>query len=358
MTAPRRVACFGFALAAAFCLASTGKAKATPVAAEPSQRWTHEESQVGFPASIANFARETVEDSTTSQSDIAVTFRDHANQTLASVYLFRAGIANVSLWQDRIAQQILRPDGPLGTIDRAKGTETPFTPAGGGSQSGSRLVFPVSGKANTATGSAVLAVDQWLVAIRMTSRTLSPTALDSQLASFVDALVLPRAKVPAEPVYRITECTTPPLPTKAAKRADVGLGSMLVRSTLQMTSKKAEDDRKSSIRSFVLFCRAASGTPTFGAYRIDQNRNRYIVAFGDAGVVAVIEPDSSTELMGEGKTMGLTLITTEQNLFFRGFRSLPAMEQVLSVVDTENPIGGTGRTAKNSSTINISPSGK
>jgi hypothetical protein len=90
-------------------------------------------------------------------------------------------LVDVSIRQDRILKAIVANSEPHSELGFDRRVVSAFTPTGDGENSGLQFVMPLSGKDFTATGSTTLPFDSWLVAVRMTSRRLSPTELGEAL---------------------------------------------------------------------------------------------------------------------------------------------------------------------------------
>lgn len=326
----------------ALALGSPASANTTPIVVDVAADWTHEQTSLRFPPALAGFARSQIEDYTTSQLDIAATYQDAGSKSWASIYVFRAGLPDASLWHDRILAVIGR--GALGLPDASGGVSTTFVPTGGASQSGIRTSLAMQGKV-TASGVAIYAHGDWLVSVRMSSPTWTRGELDARLAAFTAAIGAQPDSQSQPPAYAIAPCADA-LPTKAAKRVKPDMTAALLAGALMgvIEDKKAEPESDETAAKAAPYCRDAASTGDYGVYRWGPARDGFVVAFQDAGTAATVVPDAMGALLGGAKgqyAMSLSMVNRRSS--YAPFKGLPTVQQVVEAIGREQPMSSTSR---------------
>jgi hypothetical protein len=308
------------------CTTAVSAQEQVPVEVDVS--WQHPHVDIALPATLAGFTRIDLVRYDEDQYNLAATFTEAASGTTATVYIYRAGVPDVTIWADRAATGMLSSY-RLGEVDLEATRFGAFTPPdGSGADSGFRIVAPLSGRANTATGLAILNHDGWLVKLRMTSRRLDIDALEARIGEFVDALPLGPAKTPAPAFAAIEDCPSRLKLKKAAKLMQLDMmGTILLGGALAAAHKERTDHQGKGIR----WCRESLGDG-FAVYRPDGAEKTYAIALGDAGITASVNAFDMAGLMqpSRGYLVRVSDGVTEEIL--PPFDRLPKPEQVVGIV--------------------------
>jgi len=336
------------------CAAAPAHAQSTPITADIAADWQHPLSGATFPVRLGPvrlgaFARESMEDYGTQQLDISGTYQQPQTRTTATLYVYRAGLPDASIWHDRIKAVIA---------------------AGHSANSGIRSAVPMAGpstttKTATSSGVSVFPHDDWLVVVRMTSYTLSAADLDTALAGFTAAIPLPAPKASAPAAYVITPCTDP-FPAQAAKRAPRDMMTGVLAGVLMQMADNHElkpDPAKPAPAKVDTapppYCADPAGSANYGAYRAEGDKASYVVAMGDAGNAVQIAPDGMAAMLDKKKAgqYSMTLSTVASRISYTPFAAIPTVAQVIDAIDHENPVASTDRPIGNakSRNINIAP---
>lgn len=346
------------ALAMCCSIGSAAQAALTPISVDTGKDWRHGLTGTVFPARIGDFSRQDIADYGDQKLDILATYDQPETKTTATLYLYRAGMPDASIWHDRIVKVMAM--GRLGAADVPKLQTTVFTPAGQGANSGIRSVIPLAGKAFTASGLAVFPHDDWLIVVRMSSRTAPAADLDRMLAGFVEALRLSGAKKQAPPAYGITPCAQA-FPDQPAQRGvrdmSGGLLAGLLMQAVDNDKGKAKDTKDTAIPHY---CSDPSAIGTdYEAYRDVQDPKSYVVAIGDAGNAVWIAPDGMAAILDPKKAgqYSMLLTTVAKRVSYVPFTAMPSPAQVMEVLQKERPVSFTDRPVGKSGkkTIAISP---
>ena len=330
-----RAAVAGLALGLAALAAAPAMASTTPIVADVSAAWTHAGTGMTFSPTLGGFAREGIEDFGAGQLDIAASYGDPGSGTVATLYVFHAGLADVSVWHDRILSVIGM--GALGTPDRDHALAAVFTPAGQGAESGLRTTMAMAGRDIAASGVAVFAHDDWLVVVRMSSHTLAPAALDARLAGFVGALAVPAAKVAAPAAYRIAACGAP-MPTAAATRLPSGADPQTLAGLLVSIIDVPREPGRDAAPAPQPRCRDRDSGVQFGLYHGGDPAAGFTVAIGDDGNAVTVAPDLIAKAHGLADHYTVTLATVDKRIGYAGFAGLPTLAQVAGIVGHERPV--------------------
>jgi hypothetical protein len=347
------------ALVLAAVVTAPAAAETTPIPISSAGTWKQDEAKLEMPPAITEFSREGIVDYGDQRLDVSGTYQDRASGTTATLYLFRPPIPDVAMWHDRALVSIHAND-RLGAPDFAAAVTTSFALKGpGGAASGLRTVMPVSSADFTSTGLAMFQLRDWLVAVRMTSRTLDAAQLTARLDAFVAALSYDSTGMAQAPVAAMADCADA-LRFKSAKRANPpDLGATLLLSALSGAADKeeAEAGQASPPQPSVTFCRDPASTPEAGVYRPNGSAESYVIAVGDNGTSIEVARQPVAALLGKGaKDYWIDLSTPYETATYRGFRDLPPPEKVLDVIRTEAPVTRVERDGSGNATINVDSS--
>lgn len=345
------------------------QAAPTPITADVAAPWQHGLSGLGFPVQLAGFSRDMLMDFGKVQADIAATYQQPATGSTATLYVFHAGLADVSIWHDRIKLAIGM--GNVGQSQPAATITNLFTPALHAKDSGIRSVMPVAGKGYLASGVAIFQHNDWLVAVRLSSKSFTPAELDKVLAGFVDALALPqpalpeparpastKPAVPVRPAYVVSQCDSllPSQPAKPAKTnmMESMLGAALMNVEVDKESattdtpgtapeKPAAGDVAAN-QPAPPYCVQAGAGASYGIYRNGPPEAGYVLALSDAGNVVMVQPDVTGLLFGKKKPKySVVLSTPTERAIYAPFAGLPTVDQVIKLINETGPSASVSR---------------
>jgi hypothetical protein len=323
-------------------LALPGSALAiTPIAMPDGKAWEHKQTDLKIPATVDGFSRRESSDYGSSQSDVMFQFVDPASDTRVTLYLYRAGSANVPIWADRAESSIMINAAAYGTLDKAGRRFSYYTPWKNAPNSAVRIVFPLSGKGATATGLMLAQRGEWLIKIRMTSNRLDAAAVEARLASFFDGLGFKADKLGADPAYAIQPCADR-LPDREAKLVARGKDDGIMAGALMNSLAPVVDKEKPA--KAPTYCRDAGSEGLYGVYRPDGAKDRYLLAIGDGGVTIAVGRDSLGELVKQGEArFSPVLSTADRHVGFAPYSALPSPKQIMGSLNAAKPVWARSR---------------
>lgn len=151
--------------------------------------------------------------------------------------------------------------------------------------------------------------------------------------------------------YLVAACTDP-LPSKEAKRSKPDLSDALVASAVwsDIEQREATEPRKtSSKRPPRTLCRDPGSSDEYGVYRDqdEEKKDRYLIAFGDAGIVIAVGPDGISGLIDKRRRAHSVVVsTTDSVLVFTPFEGMPTPSQVVALLGKEAPMTAVPRGLK------------
>lgn len=325
----------------------------TPITADVAATWSHEQSGLSAPPALAGFDRYGIVQYDGQQRDVAVSYRDQTSKTEATLYVFFAGLPDVSLWHDRI--KVAMGSGLLGTPDFTTALQTSFSAPGEARAGGLRTTAVMTGKPTQASGVAIFAHDGWLIVTRMSSYTLDREALDARLAAFVAALPLLAGKTPPAPVYVVVPCVDtydPPQANLAANGTDPSTAVML--GIEAATMEKLQDDKKVAVSAKPAhWCRGTPSQIGFGVYR-NAGEPGYVIAIGDSGSAVSVVPDPiASELHKSAPAFAVFLATTSDRTAYGVFAGVPSFRQAIDLINAHHPLVGVTRATRPGDKTNI-----
>ena len=260
----------------------------TEIEVDDDAGWVHQWTSLSAPTEMAGFERGSITDFSANQLNIGIAYNLDGGSTWATLYIYRPGLLDVSLWQDRALAALLE-NSTFGTFDVTEAIAGNFTPrSGGGTDSGTILYGPLSGSRPTATGIVLYPHDGWLVKVRMTSTELDQAEIGQLLIEFVSDIELPDATV-RYPAARIIEPCEDTLEfNDTDRRGAIGMPRLLMVTTqISMMRSFGDDDEVPDEAANVAdrgFCREAGSSAAAGVYRANGDQRSYVLALGDSGM--------------------------------------------------------------------------
>ena len=310
--------------AAALLLAVPAGAQ-NKIDAPAGQSWIHESSGFGFAASADGFKRVEVKDFGETRSDIALTYREDATGTIVTLYLFRAGVPDVSIWADR-AEASMLANAPryLGTLGQDKRKWSQLTLWPNARNAGMIVVYPLEGKGLIATGLAVVRHGPWLIKLRVSSSRLGSAQLETRIVTFLRALALPAPAGNQAPAYQIKPCAT----------------SLSTAKVTQLAYDKVEEQ----VPGLLLpggnpapatkpYCREETGVGLTAVFRPGGSLSEYVMTLNDGGVAALVRPWPAA-VPGRNKPfVSGMLITNDRIIGLNRFDGTPGWKQLYDAFD-------------------------
>lgn len=336
-----------YTLVVALALASPAAGQMRSLGVPNDKGWQHARTGIILLSKLGEFQRSELRDNGSSELDVAAAYDAGTNADTATIYLYRPGIASLPMWFDRSQYammvnpqiQVAAPFGPIARV------ALPGSIVG----SGLRMTYSLRGDKG-ATGLLMVPYGEWLLAIRVTSRTKMAADVDAALLDLVAKVRWPE-KRPAERVADpIAACLTQ-IKTRKAKLIQPDLAQALIGATLSnLVEQKRE--KEGDTGKPPVFCRDRNASREFGMYRSDQSSNGYILAIGDSGISASVFPGIS---LNNRKEFAVTLSTHDSSDTYPSFNALPEPEQLFSLVTSRGPMS---RAMRGGNNIILAPSGK
>ncbi|WP_162875661.1 hypothetical protein [Sphingomonas crusticola] len=306
--------------------------------------WQHARTGLILMPQVAGMSRIEIGDFGTEEADVAASY-GNAEHTIGTIYLFHPGLDSVPVWFDRSQTAILtnkRYGSPVGAAE-----PRPFAIRSGGANDSLRITYALQGGNLTATALALVPVGEWLVAVRLSSGSMSAETLDQTMSGVLRDIRWP-AKQPAGPAaVPVAVCGTP-LRFSKARMVKPDMAQALINAMLPTV---ASDTAKKEKAAPPIFCRDRAETKVpWAVYRPDGATDRYFVALNDAGRAISVAP----ALVIEGPpsysvTMfDLTMVKTYPNV-----TAMLDPEQAVAIVGSVAPLSSTSTSGgKTDMTIN------
>lgn len=310
----------------------------TVIAIDNAKPWSHGLSGLKIPTSVAGYTRLEVKDFGKSQSDVSVSFRNRESGTFVTLYAFRAGIPDVSIWADRAEGSIIiAAEQHYGTLDQAGRRWTRFSPWDNSKDAGLRLVYPLSGKRSTATGLLMVRHGEWLFKVRMTSSQLNADQLDTQLSAFFSGLAIRAPKTGGGAAYAVRPCKTQ-LSTAKVRQLKADASEIFLPTIIDALDEDSPSKRPA------LYCRQDGDNPSFAIYRPGESIETYVIAVGDGGMTVRVLPWPITTKGRERPFVSVLLFTNDRIVGYPRFDATPGWEQAVDAVNGSSPSFESGRT--------------
>lgn len=331
-------------------------ASATPVAARelavPADKgWQHQDTGLVLTARLAGLPRTGLSDTTQSEHDVMARFEAPDQSVVASVFLFKPAIADVALWFDRGATA-LQANEIFRGVAPASAAPIGFAAGGAPVPSSLRQVFTKAEGPYRSTALAVMPLGEWIVAVRMSAKSLSADELDAGLMQLIGAIRWPAttggvaagadtgaapAVVPALAAVPVTACAAP-LTFRKVKLLKSNTTDVLMQLIGTHAVREASASKERAPVQPSRWCREGEARAEYGVYRSDrEGAQGYAMVLGDAGRVVWVQPS----LMGQIEKTGhysVSLADVDgRTLAFPSFNGMPAPEQVWDLVGKGGP---------------------
>jgi hypothetical protein len=323
------------------------------LAVPPSAGWQHAASKLILMGKLGGLARTEIYDLGDKELDVVVQYATADKSTQATLYLFKPALASVPVWFDRSETQIRLRPAFRGVASRQT---LPFAfPTPGASVANAlRRSFSIQGGEFKSTALAVMPLDEWLVVVRLSSTVLDEGQIDAKLTDIVGAVRFPATGFASEAAVPIQSCTTSQKRFRARlmkpDMAQVLLGSLISQVEAKAATNSQRDGK--TLSPAKPLCRDGQGGSAFGVYRTDDNTKGYTLALGDAGRVATVS--AGIALLQPDPGFQVILRDLDSTAVYPMFDKLPQPEQVLGLIQSQNPLSRT-TSGEKSSNITISP---
>lgn len=330
------------------------KAEPTELEIAPDADFAHKWTAMEFPVQLGDLKRDVIVAYADNQTNLSANYTGQLGD-LFSLYIYRAGVADPSIWFDR-ALFALNQNSAFSSTNGAEQKTGMFTPSGGTSESGLLSVIKTGGPFRS-TSLAIYASGDWLVKVRYSSKTLNPEEMEESLRLMLAQLPA-LENISTQPAYLVQPCQEP-VKYKKAKRVkmkkDDAMSSALLGALAGMImDERLEADEESDIVEPidpVIFCREGDPSLQHTLYRPDESTESYTIAFGDSGVSGHVGFDGFSSLFSEleskkSKSKGqysLSLRDGNKTLNYRPYRSLPKPDQAIKTIFNENAISSSNR---------------
>lgn len=333
------------AVAALSAYAGPLMAQPKPVEIAPDKDWEHTWTPMTFPARLGEFERSEVFQFQERESDISANYLDAAGSVL-SLYIYRPGVSDASIWHDRALVSLGANDVMFGTEGVQGKRSASFKPAGHDIESGILTVLTSNGDFRS-TGVALYSHGNWLVKVRLSSRGLDPDGLEALLRELLTQLP-DLDNYAAHPAYLIEACLDPMTYSNADRlrddRTEAGLDSLM---DVMVDLKELREATGLDDAPYAQYCREGDGGAEGSIYRPIGMQDRYLIAFGDSGTSASVNPAKTLEEVlkeedgvsnADKAHFAVSHSTGTHIRYFMPFHSLPQPNQAVQVVFGEQPI--------------------
>lgn len=338
-----------FALAASIGLSSPASSQMRSLGVPNDKGWQHAQTGIILMPKLGAFQRAKLSDNGSSEFDISATYYGPDQVNTVSIYIYRPGIANLPMWFDRSHYAMtvnpqIKVGAPLGPIVH-------FAPPGSTIESGLRVAYALKDGDKGGTGLAMVPFGDWLLAVRLSSPTMTAAEVDASLLDIVGKVRWP-SKRPAEQVaVPVLPCANA-LKTRKAKLIQPDLAQALIGATLSNLAEKKASEQAAQTTRPATFCREGAATLEYGMYRSDVATDGYVLALGDAGLSASVFPGLS---LSNRKEYAVTLATHDSRDTYPSFNALPEPKQVFTLVTSRGPMS---RAMRGGNNIIVAPTDK
>lgn len=275
---------------------------------------------------LAGLTRTEIADTGTDGLDLVAQYDDGKDDVVATIFLFQPGLASAPIWFDRSRTTIETRD--IYRIEAAPPSAS-FAPPGWAAKAGLRATY-ASGSTLRSTAVAMAPIGDWLIGIRLSSKSLDAAALDRTLDAVIGQIRWPKQPRDTIAAEAVMDCASKLALTKArVLKAD--MTEALIGGTLATMAH--DPDRKTEEKiPPVRYCRDAVDA-AWTIYRADGSDRGYVLALNDAGRAISVQPSLAALLMGGKPRLSVNLLELGHTDTFAPIDRLPPPAQLITMID-------------------------
>jgi len=295
-----------------------------------SSDWTHADTGMVFPASVASMPRVSLADMSKFESYVVAKYQAPDGSITATISLLKSPARDVSIWFDRAQTMFV-----LKNRVKAGAVPTAFAPTANGTANSLRIVYDhEEGQEWASTALAVVPFNGRMVKLQLSARSLPSDQLGNMLLAAVRSMSWTVAKEQDVAAVPISPC-----PERLSfKRAT------LLAPELAFPKR---DRLPPIIHNYFgapkegAYCREREGDYHWAVYRKQLVKHKYLIALQDAGRVIEVE-QVEHEFWGQGYSV--VLVERDGRYKFRNFDQLPTPDRVIELIEKDKPISSVIRT--------------
>lgn len=290
--------------------------------------WQHAETELILPPRLADLRRTWIRDLGQDELDIVAEYRGD-NGMVATVYLFKSGLPDPSIWFDRALFMLqARAAGRSGTAVPAA---TPFTPAGRTGGGGLLTALDVGG-GGTALA-VVPAAPRFLLKVRISAAGSNAARVRADLTRLLGEVRWPAwARDPGASAVVIQPCARPLRTARAREvRGDPMSGLLNAMGSALPRPLPAGGS----------YCREPGATVVRGVYRLNADTTGYVIALADSGLAlsagATLTIGGPQDGQPRGSHVSLIFHDREGTALLPTYDRLPPPDQALQALGSGRP---------------------
>lgn len=339
---------------ASIAFSTVARAEPQPLDLPSGTGWSHEPTGIAAPPQLGDFVLGRATSFIAGGQNTGLQYDDAATGDIFSLYVYRAGTANISMLAD-LTLEVMTANKAYDKLDLGQAHFSFFGDDSIGVNSGVRISLPANGRF-VSTGAVLYAIDGWVVKMRLSSTALSPAALDAKLDEMARLVTHKPAKNPAAAAYRIEPCEDT-LKTSKAKRADTDQTALFVVATQASIPLGEDEDAEAdgaeeSVGEQAHLCREAALPEFHFVYRVEGEGDGYFLIFGDSGTVAHVGTNALASVFSDNSAYWPSIGNGLMTMVFRPYRKLPNYDQLMQTMD-EGPVARVWRKEDGGVSINL-----
>lgn len=321
-------------VAAALALVTTAVAPAA--IAQPAEvevagdaDYFHEWTGFALPPVLAGFDRDSIHEYQERASNMGAQY-SRGRETFLTIYLFRHGGGDASVWHDR-ALHTLKTRDIYSDFDPSGWVTEFYIPTGSTETSGILTSGESKGDIR-ATAVSIHTSGEWMVKLRMSSRTMGREAMVADMQEVLGQLAGAVQHAATAPGYLVESCPSDLEFRNSEAVTDQDRISELsvVAGMSVVTFPDAEG--KLAPSPAPRYCRDGESRENYSIYRPNASETRYMIAMRDAGMaVEVTQVGRILDIFGDGKSDNreyAAILRTSLDLRLGGpFKTMPTPQQ-------------------------------
>ncbi|SNT17767.1 hypothetical protein [Sphingopyxis indica] len=333
---------FWAAMAAASAIpAGAAALEPAEVAVPAGQAWTHPHSGIAVPATLGGITRTKVIAFAPDNLDVGVAFETKGAAESLTLYVFRDTSGDIPVWFAQ-AQGSVEARALFGNPSPAIAPQA-FVPPGQATASALRTVYAPHGDSGyRSTGIVMLAVGDWYVKLRASSKSRGPAELAAWMNDILAEIRWPDRIEGHAPATPVTDCAVPlafaadaaDAPSDAGSRAAAAFGVMFQQQGTSSNPFKAQPIAR--------WCRDEVVGDNMRVYRPDDGSDRYLIALGDNGNAVLVGKTGAwsavTPAGNASAPYQILLVSAAETMLYAPQTGLPSIDRVAEVLNAGHPV--------------------
>lgn len=312
---------------------------------KPGNPYRHKPSRIEIPGTVLGARMFKASDLTQSESDVFFRYEPEDGSEEYSIYVYRLAGGSIPIWFDRARWSIEHRPEIYGT---PVPSNDPLTFQGVEPSAKAGLVAAYQTEKNyRSTALAMTGIEGWIVKVRYSSKTATPSQARERAIQAIQSLRWPkpgRKDTPPAVLAPVQDCPSAIDTTASTRTVKEDGASAILGAFLSMAAAEIEDKEAQEPEQPVTWCRDPKLADD-GVYRANAATDAYFLASSDSGRGLSVSPQMKLE-DNEADGWVVRFVDLERTYVLPTQDALPSPARALSLLSEEKPVSSVNTVGK------------